>query len=351
MNRLLLLSVLCAAGWGQTPRIFIQGPHGEGAPHLTLRTRDFHRIGVPLFSSAPPTMCDSRGEVFFDISEFYSVKAILRVREDGTQPTPIPFPTDVKGHWHFSIDSSGAVYLLLTNVDNPLLIHLSPSGEEVSRTDLALPLYFGVHSFAVQPDGRSLLFGSLEELSGENSSGSSKPSSSVINVPFLFWFDPTGKLARKERFGKEFSRSAAFPNGQVTAGRPGIFYVATSAEIREYGAEGDLFRTFAIVPPNKDSTISSLQFVDGRLALLFLYPAKAPPGEGGIAKQAEGSSSPHFGPLDPTWLLVSPVTGKAEGYYDKPKDLIGSALCYLGRHSFVYDTVKDRLPFLVEADQ
>jgi hypothetical protein len=350
MNRLLLLSLLWGAAWLQTPSIPVQGTQGEGAQHLTLRTRDLHRIGVPIFSFRPQVACDARGEVFFDISQFYSVKSILRVRNDGTQPTPLPFPAglDAKGQWHFSIDSSGAVYLLLTNVDNPLLIHLSPSGEEVSRTDLSLPKFFDVHSFALQPDGRSLFFGSLEKVSEDSSSGSSVHSSSAsTDVPFLIWLDPTGKFARKEQFGKEFSVSTTLLDGQVAAGRPGIFYVAKSTEIREYGARGDLLLTFPIVPPSKDSHVANFQFVDGRIALLFRYPSV----EGGIAKQADGSSTPYFGPLDETWLLAGTVSGEVEGYYNEPKDITGSALCYLGEHSFLYYTVKDRLPFLVEADQ
>jgi len=299
-------------------------------------------------------MCDARRGVYFDISQIYSVQSILRVNEDGSQPTPIPFPTglDSKGQWSFSPDTSGSVYLLLTNVDDPLLIHMSSSGEEVSRMKLSLPKSFHVHSFAVQSDGRSLFFGSFMTIKTESESGSGvHRSPEIVDVPFLFWLDAAGRLNRKEPFGKMFSRSTTEPDGLIVAGMPGIFYVATSAEVREYSSRGDFFKKFLIAPPSKNSHLSSLQFVDRWIALLFTYPATTTSVETGISNKAESPSSSYYGPLKETWLLASTVSGEAEGYYNAPEDIKGSALCYVGQHSFLYITVRDRQLFLVEAEQ
>jgi hypothetical protein len=352
IRKILSFFTLGAVVWGQSPAAPAAGAQGKTAPHFVLKSRDFYRIGTPVFSFGSAE-CDARGSVFFNISGFYSVNAILRVKRDGGDPTVIKFPADSGAHvqWHVFVDPSGATYLLLSGVSGHLLIHLSPSGEELDRTDLALSTSFHVHSFSVQPDGKSLFLGSVEKVNAVSNPDPSAHKPTVItDVPSLFWLDTTGKLARSMPFGKEFSRSTTELDVLVAAGKPGIFYVATSSEIKEYGADGDLFRTFPIIAPNKDAQISSLQFVNGHIALVFSYPAKASP-VGGESADAESSTTPYFGPLDESWLIANTVSGDMEGFYNAPEGFTGSTLCYLGQRSFLYYTVKDKQPFLMEADQ
>ena len=217
----------------------------------------------------------------------------------------------------------------------------------MSRTNVALPRSLDIHSFAVQPDGRSLIFGSFTRVIEKADSVKRTPPI-LRDTPFLFWLDPVGNLVRKDPFEKEFS-SSSYSDGLITVGRPGIFYTGTLAEIREYGAEGDLFHTYPIVPPTKDSNLASLQFVDGRVALKFSYPAKGSPF--GVVEKGEDSSEQYFGPLDETWMLVSSVTGETEGYYDLPKDVGGSGVCYTGGHSFVVSARENGQDVLVEVSE
>ena len=72
---------------------------------------------------------------------------------------------------------------------------------------------------------------------------------------------------------------------------------------------------------------------------------------GGESADAESSTTPYFGPLDESWLIANTVSGDMEGFYNAPEGFTGSTLCYLGQRSFLYYTVKDKQPFLMEADQ
>jgi hypothetical protein len=165
----------------------------------------------------------------------------------------------------------------------------------------------------------------------------------------MIWFDTTGKVTREAPFGKEFSLSITQQDGRITAGKPGIFYVATHSEVNEFGSGGDLIRTFPITAPDKDAQISRVQSVEGQLALEFFYPAKNP--TKGQTVTPATPTTPYLGPFDQSWLIVNTVTAEMEAYYDTPAGFTGQSLCYLGRRSFVYYTVKDGDPFIVDADQ
>jgi hypothetical protein len=217
--------------------------------------------------------------VFFNISGYYSVNAILRVKSDGGEPTVLKFP-DSGGRrewhgWHIFVDSSGLISLVRSGVNGHTLIHLSSSGEVMSQMDLSLSKFVDVISFAVQPDGRSLFLGSFQKVNAvSNPNSSTHKPPMITDIPSLFWLDTTGKIAKEVPFGKEISRSVAQLDGLVTAGKPGIFYLATRSEIKEYGAAGDLIRAFPITAPNENAQLTKLQFVDGRVALQFSYPTE-----------------------------------------------------------------------------
>ncbi len=65
------------------------------------------------------------------------------------------------------------------------MIHLSSSGDEVSRTTLQLPRYFYVNSFAVLPDGRSMFFGYVPSI---------ETSAPAQTGPFLYGSIQAGDL-------------------------------------------------------------------------------------------------------------------------------------------------------------
>jgi hypothetical protein len=313
-------------------------------PTITLHARGTHTVAGPLFSHSF-NECDGRGNVFFDLAgSTVFAGNILRISEDGQYTRPIPLPAGLgkNGEWHFSVDPDGGLYAIFSEVENHVLIHLSSSGEEVSRTTLQLPRYFHVHSFAVLSDGRSMFFGYVP---------TSETSAETTDIPFSIWLDSNGRLVRKTQPGKEFSSSLNRPDGLIAAGRPGTFIEAINSEIRVFGAGSDLLQTFPIVKPTKDSFSTSLQFVDGYIAIAFQYPANTGSTEGESANKSEGPPAPYFGPLEQIWLLANPASGEVEAFYKMSKDFTGSALCYLGHREFLYLTVKDGHDTLVEASE
>lgn len=313
-------------------------------PTITLHARGAHTIAGPLFSFSSHE-CDGRGNVFFGLAGSVQFAGnILRISEDGQYTRPIPLPTGLgkNGVWHYSLDPDGGLYAIFSEVENHVMIHLSSSGDEVSRTTLQLPRYFHVHSFAVLSDGRSMFFGSVP---------SSETSAETTDIPFSIWLDSSGRLVRKTQPGKEFSPSSNQPDGLIAAGRPGTFIEATNSEIRVFGAGGDLLQTFSIVKPTKDSFSSSLQFVDGYIAIAFDYPANTGSTEDESANKSESPPAPYFGPLEQIWLVANPASGEVEAFYKMSNDVTGSALCYLGHREFLYLTVKDGHPTLVEASE
>ncbi len=310
-------------------------------PTITLHARGTHTIAGPLFSFSSHE-CDGRGNLFFGLagSPQFAVN-IRRISADGQYTKPIPLPGLGKnGVWHFSVDPDGGLYAIFSEVENHVMIHLSSSGDEVSRTTLQLPRYFNANSLAVLPDGRSMFFGSVP---------SSETSPEAPEIPFSIWLDPVGRLVRKTPPGKEFSPSTEHLDGLIAAGGPGTFIEAINSEIRVFG--GDLLRTFPMVKPTKDSFASNLQLVDGYIAITFQHPANTGTTEGESANKSEGPPAPYYGPLEQIWLLANSSSGEVVAFYEMSKDFTGSALCYLGHREFLYLTVKDGHPILVETSE
>ncbi len=313
----------------------------EIPPTFALQIRDIHSVAAPPSSSN--SECDERGNVYFHLPILLA-GSILRVSEDGRDIKPIPLPTGLgkHGEWHYSVAPDGGLYAIFSEAENHILVHLLPSGEEVSRTALSLPRYFHVHSFAVLPSGRGMFSGSVP--SDETSSASNE-------IPFSIWLDPSGRLVGKKQLGKQFSRSTGRPDGLVAAGGPGTFFEATTSEVRVFDAGGNLLHTFPIAKPTNDSFATKLQSVAGSIAIAFAYPATAGSVEGEKKNKDEIPAAPYFGPLDETWLLVNSASGELKAFYQKPKDFVGSTVCYLGHQEFLYMTVKDGHLLFVETSE
>ncbi|HEY6376042.1 MAG TPA: hypothetical protein VIX90_11030 [Edaphobacter sp.] len=312
-------------------------------PTFSLHIRDTHPVASPPISFSF-TQCDGRGNVYFDLTGTSLFGGnILRVSGDGQEVRPISLPTSLGkyGEWHYSVDQDGGLYAIFSEAENHVLVHLSLSGEEMYRTTLSLPLYFHVYSFAVLPDGRSMFFGSLP----------SRETSASNEIPFSIWLDAGGRLVRKTPPEKQFSPSTDRPDGLVAAGRPGTFIEATTSEIRVFAADGNLLQTFPIIQPTKDSFVSSLQLVDGLIAIAFQHPANTGSTEAEGTSKSESSPAPYSVLLEQIWLVANPVSGELKAFYNKPKDFVGSTVCYLGHREFLYMTVKDRRLWFMEASE
>lgn len=164
MRALVFPCVLSVVLWTPGSVLHAQQSNTPTVPTITLHARGAHTVAGPLFSSSS-NECDGQGNVFFDLKgPIMFAGNILRISEDGQYTRPIPLPTGLAkkgewGEWHYSVDPDGSLYAVFSQVENHVLIHLSSSGDEVSRTTLQLPRYFYVSSFAVLPDGRSMIFG------------------------------------------------------------------------------------------------------------------------------------------------------------------------------------------------
>ena len=310
----------------------------QEVPRIRLVIRDEARITVPPFSSRG-NLCGPAGEPYFELSDIYSVKVILHMRTDGTDPDAIPFPAgyDPKGLWNFSVGPAGNLYMLLSGTSDPLLLEVSSSGEELNRLHVKLPLSLHVDSFAVETGGRSVVFGSIEKSYEETGVGSSAPPTLIKGIPYLFWVDNMGGVL-KQRVGEDFLGGVVMPDGLVAATKARTFYFATSKEIREYSYVGRLLQTFPVKPPAPHAHTQVLQIEDGVIAIQYLYPVEA-------VKENEL----YLGALAETWLLINPITGIPVGYFDRPDGFMGSALCFEGQRSFLYITGRDKQTFLTTA--
>jgi hypothetical protein len=291
-------------------------------------------VEVPTFVSSS-SQCDSAGNIFFGVtSPTYAVQVILRIAQDGKGTVPFPLPSGLgkSGEWHYSSDGNGGLYILYSEVENHVMIHLSPWGERLSTANLHLPRYFHTHSFAVLPDQRVMAFGSV-------------PLSETVAVtnekPISVWVDPSGNLVRQAKSGDEFSPEDPL-DGLVTLAGTDSFIEAINSEVRVFSPEGRLVKAFPITKPTPNAFATVLQVQDGTIAIAYSHLANGTSSE-------EAAPTPKYGALLQTWLLLDATSGSVEGYYGMPTGFTGSALCYAGNYKFVNLTVKDGHPVFVSA--
>ena len=94
------------------------------------------------------------------------------------------------------------------------------------------------------------------------------------------------------------------------------------------------------------SFVSNMQYVDGRAAIEFSYRSGPPLSS---VEDIPNNQNAQLGLLAQTWLLLNPDNGEAEGFFHMPSDFTGSALCYTGSHRFVYLSVVNGQPTLIES--
>lgn len=318
-------------------------------PRYLLQVTDARPISTPPFSFSS-AQCDSTGNVYLELPDrLYSLKAILRVSSDGKTVTPIPLPTDLgsNGEWHYYVSQDSSLFVTYSEASKNVMIRYSPSGIELGRTNLELPTYFHIHSFAVHDRGDGLFFGSTSsssaDLSGVPQSTSSVPAQK--DTPYTIWLDQSGRLVKKITQGERFLRSDFQADGLTIPTSPMRYVMATTSKVSELSSFGETTRSFNLVPSIKGSTLSGIQYHNGEIALVVARPQGSPI----ASSDSDASTEPYFGPMVHDWLVVNLVTGEEAAWYQSPKDIVGTALCYLGDRHFLYFTVKDSQPTLVEA--
>jgi hypothetical protein len=313
-------------------------------PTIQFNQQDAHPVSVSPFSFSS-SQCDAQGDVFFDLAgPIIEVGNILRVSQDGQRVDRVRLPADLgdEGELHFSVDPDGTLYAIFSHADDHRLIQFSSSNEEVRRISLQLPPSFHPRSFAVSHNGSSMIFGSVPV---------NEPSPATNQTPLTVWLDPDGRLIRKTVQGKNFDLSSDLTETLIASGRLNTFIATTASTIEISSPRGELLHTFPLLKPTKDSNASSLQLVNGVIAVDFAYPEPSASGKAESANKAEKRLLPYFGPLAQTWLLVNAINGEPEGFYQMPHDFVGSALCYSGNHEFLYLQAKDGHPSLVRASK
>jgi hypothetical protein len=319
-----------------------QSADHQAVPTILFNQQDVHPISTFPFSSSS-VQCDARGNAFFDlVGQTVESGDILRVSADDQNVNPVRLPTDLgkDGEWHYSVASDGKLYAIFSEASDHRLIELSPSNEELRRTTLQLPRYFHVHSFAVLPGGNLMVAGSVPM---DETSTVRKES------PLLVWLAPDGRVLRQESQGATFDPASVQSECFIAAGRLDTF-IATNGSIFEvFSARGELIQTFPFSKPSPESWVSGLSLADAHVAIEFSRPVTTAAIEGVSASESGKAPGPYFGPLTQTWLLANAVNGEAEAFYEMPPDFVGSALCYLGGHEFLYFQVKNEKPILLRA--
>lgn len=167
-------------------------------------------------------------------------------------------------------------------------------------------------------------------------------------TPFTVWLDGDGRLIRKTVQGKNFDLSSDRTETLIASGGLNTFIATTPSTIEISSPRGELLQTFPLLKPTKESHTSSIQLVKRVIAINFSYPDSSATVQ---TENANKPSLPYFGPLAQTWLLVNSSNGEPESFYQMPRDFVGSALCCIGNHEFLYFKVKDGHPSLVRASK
>jgi hypothetical protein len=305
-----------------------------------LESHATYPIPIPPFSSRSDK-CDARGNIFFEIAgtSRSSVKVILSVPRNGGDPTPIPLPSDLgsTGEWRMAVDAGGMLFALYSEGDKHVLISFTASGKEVKRTTLQLPRYFHVHSFAINQAGNGMFFG------GAPVSDDAAVSRHRLQT---IWLNRDGETVIATPLGKSIDLSMERPDGQIIEGPANTFLEASRSVLISFDDKGNVVRTFPIPQAPNGSFVSNMQYVDGRVAIEFSYRSEPFLSS---AEDTKNNQNAQFGPLAQTWLLINPDSGEADGFFHMPSDFTGSALCYSGSHRFVYLSVVNGQPTLIES--
>jgi hypothetical protein len=348
--RVYLMSLACAFAV-KTPA---QSP--QTIPTFPLESVATHAVAVPPFRFMGQPQCDGSGNVYYIVVQNdSSPRTIVRISEDGEEGQPFLLPNDAdeRHSWKLYPASDGTVFVLSSfyptdkRPETHTLIKLSSSGEVISRTTLPLPPPFQVLSFAVQPNGSSMVIGSI--FLQKTSDANPDPPDNLYTA----WLDPAGRIIRQVGLDPAEKKDIwlSEPNSiAVTVGSPGTFLSISGDKVKVYDTSGSLQYSVPARKPAKDAFLFSVGYVDGQIAIPWSSLAATVPSTD--ATNPAPRLPPHHAPqgkLDLTWLLMDVQDGHSHGFFKMPRDYNGMALCYLGAQRFLYQTGKDGRLIYVEA--
>ncbi len=336
-----LLGLACACSISTSA----QSPYT--VPTFPLQAISSQPSTVPPFLFVGQPQCDGSGNAYYIAIQrdtTPSPRAIIRISEDGQDGKPFLLPNDADARhtWKLYVAPDGTVFVLSSfyptdqSPETHTLIKFSSSGEVISRTRLPLPAPFQVQSFAVQPNGSSMVIGSvaLQHATAANP----EPPDNLYTA----WLDPAARILKQ--VGLEPSEKKDIylsePNSlAVTVGSPGTFLTIAGDKLQAYDTSGSLQYSLSVRKPAKDAQLSSVGYVDGNVVIPWMVP-KAPLD----ATEPAHKLPPHHARmtlLDLTWLLMDLPDGRPHGFFKMPADYKGMGVCYLGSQRFLYQTNKD----------
>lgn len=340
-------------------------PHStppQAPPTFELSTVTENPILGPNFGGIGNPQCDGSGNVYINETLLStSEKSILRLSSDGKQSKLLLFPSDLRKNYlsAFYVDPGGTLYGLLTSPDTPpayTLIEISSAGNELRRTALQLPDNLFSSEFAVLPDAKIMVRGSLALPPDPAPKGTIPVVHSFL---YMAWLDANGQRVHdtgsdpKGHETYDVSNHSDF--AAITPGPPGTFLTVAGTSLNTYDSSGTLLHSNPIVKPEKDAIASTIQYLDGQAEIKFqvphevdVYPPAPEDGPHPLTPNPNPPKQQKVTTVRQVWLFADPVTGTMHGFYEFP-NFAGSGDCYLGNQNFLYTTVKAEGPVFVEA--
>jgi hypothetical protein len=322
----LLIVLLCLHS--QSPPDKSGGTVASEAPK-TLSATDLVSFGIPSFSFSGAPLCDSAGDLYFEVSDSPTVGAgpFLKISANGKSQTIFALPPDLasssasRGTWIKAVSPGGDFYLLHTdNLNSNELVRYNSDGSVHTVQKIAIPSTVIVQRLAILDTGVSLIQGNLDP----------SQERAKTHVPFAAIFSSDGKLIRDLSPEVQPAAPAGRANhpieGFVTSGDDGRFYVLKGNGVEVLSPNGEIQAQFAFRKPDPSSIALKLNVSEGLLSVELMGTAP---------------TKNDLQPLAIRMLLLDAQTGDLRGDYVFDPTLTNTLLCFTRKEGYSVYVVRD----------
>jgi len=248
---------------------------------------------IPGFGASGKVNCDASGNLYFDVSNafpaaLHEAGPYLKIEEDGRKhqifvpkinAEQVGDTTGQQGGAQKDSDGTdgvspdGTFYILLHRSDGNELQRFKDDGSFVRSTHLDLPSGLDIRYWAIQNSGVAYVSGYLDSVASEAHAA----------IGYAALIAPSGKLiATLSGTSSQIHTEPGPPHppdGDVTAGTDGRFYILDSNRVFVVTQSGEIQNTFPLVKPNPDAFAARIDVSGGMISVLFytLTPRKGKP--------------------------------------------------------------------------